>query len=198
MDDRITTAAANRGGWLRPWRRFRHDRSGSVLVEMVATIPILAVLVLGSIEMAQYLLIHQKLNRAASTMADLVSQPATISESEVDELFDAATHLLQPFDLENSGRVIVTSVSRSVEDTTPVVDWQREGAGTLTATSRIGNPAGPATMPGGFDVRDGENLIAAEIFFDYEPVFFSGLIEGTVIWHHAYRRSRLGALSTIN
>ena len=53
-------------------------------------------------------------------------------------------------------------------------------------------------MPGGFDVREGEDLIAAQIFFDYEPMFFSGLVECAVIWHHTYRRSRLGALSTIN
>ena len=71
-------------------------------------------------------------------------------------------------------------------------------AGSLSAASRIGSPNGPATMPDNFDVRDGENLIAAEIFFDYEPLFFSGFLEGSVLWHHAYRRSRLGALSTIN
>jgi len=179
-------------------RRFRDDRAGSVLVEMVTAIPVLALLVLGSIEMAQYLLVHQKLNRAASTMADLVSQPAAITESEVDELFDAATHLLQPFDLENKGRVIVTSVSRDEEDATPMVDWQREGGGTFSVNSRIGYPDGQADMPDDFDVRDGENLITAEIFFEYEPIFFSGLIDGAVIWHHAYRRSRLGTLSTIN
>ena len=177
---------------------FGGDRGGSVLVEMVTAIPILALLVLGSIEMAQYLLVHQKLNRAASTMADLVSQPATITEAEVDELFDAATHLLEPFDLENRGRVIVSSVSRDAGESTPMVDWQREGGGTYSATSHIGLPNGPATMPNGFVVRDGENLITAEIFFDYEPLFFSSLIEGGLIWHHAYRRSRLGALSTIN
>jgi hypothetical protein len=181
-----------------PLRRFREDRRGGVLVEMVLAMPVLTMLLLGSIEMAQYLLVHQKLNRAASTMADLVSQPATISEAEVDALFDAAQHLLKPFDLESKGRVIVTSVSRDEDDTTPMIDWQREGGGTFLASSHIGNPDGPAEMPDGFDVREGENLITAEIFFDYEPLFFSGLIEPTVIWHHAYRRSRLGTLSTIN
>ncbi len=181
-----------------PLSRFRGDRRGAVLVEMAAAIPVLIVLLLGSIEMAQYLLINQKLNRAASTMADLVSQPATITEAEVDALFDAAVHLMSPFDLENSGRVIVTSVSRDEGEDTPTVDWQREGAGTFSVTSHIGNPTGPATMPSGFEVREGENLITAEIFFDYEPLFFSGIVEPTVIWHHAYRRSRLGTLSTIN
>ena len=186
------------GGLLGRGLRLGKDRRGGVLVETAFAIPVLAVLLLGCIEMAQFLLVHQKMNRAASAMADLVSQPATITAAEVDQLFDAAQHLLQPFDLEARGRVIVTSVSRDPEDPTGMIDWQREGGGSLTAPSRIGIPAGPATMPDGFEVREGENLIAAEIFFDYEPMFFSSLFHESVVWHHAYRRSRLGALSTIN
>jgi len=198
MRPRILRAVRGRHGFAAGLRRFLGDRRGGVLVEMAAAAPVLAMLLLGSIEMAQYLLVHQKLNRAASTMADLVSQPATITAAEVDELFDAANHLLQPFDLETRGRVIVTSVSRGQDDAAPTVDWQREGGGNYSAQSRIGAPDGVAEMPQGFVVREGENLITAEIFFDYEPIFFTGLFDGGVLWHHAYRRSQLGALSTIN
>lgn len=192
------TATLRRRGALAFVHRLARDRRGGILVETAFAIPVLAVLLLGCIEMAQYLLVHQKLNRAASTMADLVSQPATISAAEVDQLFDAAQHLLEPFDLETHGHVIVTSVSRETGDPTATIDWQREGGGSLVASSRIGVPNGPAEMPDSFEVREGENLIAAEIFFDYEPMFFSGLFHESVVWHHAYRRSRLGALSTIN
>ncbi len=196
LKNRITTVRGR--GACAFVRRLARERRGGVLVETAFAMPVLAVLLLGCIEMAQYLLIHQKLNRAASTMADLVSQPATISATEVDQLFDAAQHLLQPFDLEANGYVIVTSVSRDQGDPTATIDWQREGGGSLMASSRIGVPNGPAEMPDGFEVREGENLIAAEIFYDYQPMFFSSLFHESVVWHHAYRRSRLGTLSTIN
>jgi TadE-like protein len=179
-------------------RQLAENRRGGVLVETAFALPVLAFLLLGCIEMAQYLLVHQKLDRAAATMADLVSQPATISAAEVDQLFDAADHVLEPFDLADHGRVIVTSISREPDDPTGMVDWQREGGGSLVAYSKIGVPGGPAEMPDGFEVREGENLIAAEIFFEYEPLFFTSLLHGGVVWHNAYRRSRLGALSTIN
>jgi uncharacterized membrane protein len=192
------TATSRRHGAMVTARRLARDRRGGILVETALAIPVLVVLLLGCIEMAQFLLVHQKLNRAASTMADLVSQPATISAAEVDQLFDAAQHLLEPFDLEAHGHVIVTSVSREEGDPTATIDWQREGGGSLAAASRIGVPSGPADMPDGFEVREGENLIAAEIFYDYEPMFFSSLFHESVVWHHAYRRSRLGTLSPIN
>ena len=53
-------------------------------------------------------------------------------------------------------------------------------------------------MPQGFLVREGENLITAEIFLDYEPILITGLFDGGVLWHRAYRRSCPAVLSTID
>lgn len=186
------------GRWLGMLARFRRDRRGGVLIEMLAALPVLSLLLLGSVDMARYLLVHQKLNRASSTMADLISQSSSITLAEVDQLFPAAERLLEPFDLQNDGLVIVSSISRAEGNDEPEIDWQREGGGSYAATSRIGDPGGPAEMPDSLLVREGENLIVAEVFFDYQPLFFSGIVEGGLIWQRSFRRTRLGALSTIN
>lgn len=181
----------------RLWRRFRKDRRGSFLVELAFTLPVLLVITIGSFDTGRYVLLHQKMNRAASTMADLVSRPSSISTSQIDLMFSAAEELLQPFDLTGSGHVIVSSVSKAAGDAA-VVDWQHTGGGSLSASSAVGTAGGAPTLPTGFTVRDGENLIVAEVFFDYEPYFLDFVLEPKVISHIAIRRPRRGDLSTLN
>ena len=136
--------------------------------------------------------------RAASTMADLVSRPTSISQSQIDSMFTAASELVMPFDLVAEGRVIVTSISRAAGDSTRI-DWQHEGAGSLSATSEIGDtPGNVATLPTGFTVREGENVIVAEVFFDFEPMFLDDILDPGVISHLAVRKPRRGDLSTLN
>ena len=181
----------------RLWRRFRRDRRGSFLVELAFTLPVLLVITIGSFDTGRYVLLHQKMNRAASTMADLVSRPSSISSGQINLMFSAAQELLTPFDLNGSGHVIVSSVSKAAGDAA-VVDWQHSGGGSLSASSAVGTEGGAPTLPTGFTVRDGENLIIAEVFFDFKPYFLDFVLESRVISHVAIRRPRRGDLSTLN
>ena len=178
-------------------QRFLGDRRGAILVELAVALPVIVAIIIGGFDTGRYVLLHQKMNRAAATMADLVSRPTSISEAEIDIMFSAASELLQPYDLTTRGRVIVSSVSKE-SGGTEVIDWQHAGGGSLTASSEIGIAGGAPTLPDGFTVRDDENLIVAEVCFDYEPVFVGFVIEPGVVWHFAIRRPRRGDLSTLN
>ena len=185
---------------LSPWRLvagFIRDCRGASLVELAFAAPILMLMLAGTYDMAQYVLLHQKLNRAASSMADLVSQSPGITASEVDELFFAAQRLLQPYDLQGNGHVIVSSISRT-GSADPLIDWQRQGGGTLSASSELGSTATVPALPTNLSVRDGENLIAAEVFFTHQPLLLDGFLPDGVIRHEAFRRARLGNISTLN
>ena len=178
--------------------RFLKDRRGSILIEMAFAVPILLILTLGCFDTARYILLHQKLDRAASTMADLVSRPTGISATQIDSMFSAASELVQPFTLSTDGHVIVTSMSRVAGDVARI-DWQHTGGGSLTATSSIGSTAGAvASLPTGFTVSEGENVIVAEVFFDFEPMFLDQILDPGVITHLAVRKPRRGDLSTLN
>lgn len=184
-------------GWRRP-SRFLKDCRGAILVEMAFAVPILLILTLGCFDTARYILLHQKLDRAASTMADLVSRPTSISQTQIDSMFSAASEIVTPFTLGTDGRVIVTSITRAAGDSTRI-DWQHGGGGDLTATSAIGSTVGAvATLPTGFTVREGENVIVAEVFFDFEPMFLDDILDPGVVSHLAVRKPRRGDLSTLN
>ena len=194
MTRRLTMALP---GWPR-LRRFLEDRRGAILVELAFAVPILLVLSMGCYDTARYILLHQKLDRAASSMADLVSRPTSISQTQIDSMFSAAVEQVVPFDLATDGRVIVTSVSRAVGDSARI-DWQHDGAGALTANSDVGdNPGDAASLPNGFTVREGENVIIAEVFYDFQPTFLTDILTTGVISHLAVRKPRRGNLSTLN
>lgn len=179
-------------------RRFLTERRGSILVEMAFAVPIVLVMILGCFDTGRYILLHQKMDRAASTMADLVSRPTSISQADIDSMFSAASELLNPYSLAADGVVYVTSVSRASGDSARI-DWQHSGGGALGATSSVGSSIGElANLPSGFTMREGENVIVTEVFFDHEPMFLAYLLGSGVISHSAVRKPRRSDLSTLN
>jgi len=177
--------------------RFLTDRGGNALMEFAFALPVLMVLLLGCLETTRYVLIQQKLDRTSASVADLVAQANTISESEVEAIIGLTGQLMQPYEFSNDGVVFVTSVTEDVDDG-PMVQWQVDGAGVLSAASAIGVVDDPAVMPSGFAMRDAETVIVTEVFYTYRPWIFDRFIPEQTIYRLSVRRPRLGGLSTLS
>ncbi len=186
-------------------RGFSSDASGTTIIEFAYIIPVVLIMLLGGFDVARYILLNQKLDRAAATMSDLVSRPANITEAEINQLMIAAVEVVQPFNLATDGGVIVSSVYKRPGEAASVT-WQIKGAGPLRPNSIIGGVGNPPTMPNGFVIRDNENIITAEVYYDFEPLFFQALKniasagflpDGTLV-QTAYRQPRLGDLSALS
>jgi hypothetical protein len=177
-------------------RALARDRRGALVVEVALAIPVLAGLLLSGVEVTRYVLLNQKLERASATMADLVSQAEKISEADLANLFIATRYTVEPFDLAGDGRVIVSSIAKS-SGTAPRVVWQR-AFGSGSGTSSFGVQGGDAVLPDGFAVRDGENVIVGEAFFDFVPVFAGDALGNTTLHSYAVLRPRFGSLTSLN
>ena len=175
-----------------------HDRSGASLIELGFAMPILMMLLLGGVEIARYVLLHQKLDRVSSSIADLVSQSETVSVAQLQDIFDAARFVAKPFDLPASGTVIVSSISNPIGTPGTKVNWQESGAGNIPATSKVGAPGAAATLPTGFTVADGQTIIMAEVFFDYVPWIVGNFTSASQIYHRALFRPRYGGLTSLS
>lgn len=175
-----------------------NDRSGASLIELGFALPVLVTLLLGGIEISRYVLLHQKLDRVSSSIADLVSQSETVSVAELQNIFDAAQFVAKPFDLPASGTVIVSSISNPIGSAGTKVNWQKSGAGNIPATSQVGAPGAAATLPAGFTVADGQTIIIAEVFFDYVPWIVGNFTSPSQIYHRALFRPRYGGLTTLS
>ncbi len=176
-------------------RAVSNDRA-NVAVEFALALPVLLLLLLASAELGRFVLLHQKVDRVAVTLSDLVARAETISESELNDIFTAATQVAEPFDLGGRGRVLITSVTNADGDGATIA-WQRSGGGSLTSSSEIGVEGGSASLPDDFDVREGETAIISEVFFDFEPFLSSLIVAPQVLYKRAHHRPRLGTLDTI-
>ncbi|MEW5703207.1 MAG: TadE/TadG family type IV pilus assembly protein [Pseudomonadota bacterium] len=175
--------------------RFRRDHRGSLLVETAFVMPLLVVMILAGVELTRYMLLQQKLDAVAVTVADLVAQRKEISAATVDRIFQATNHVITPFTFGANGAVVVTSVSANGGG--PVVDWQRIGGGTFSVASAIGTPGSAATLPAGFLVRNGENAIVAEVFYNYSPLLRTDFLTNLQMYHRSFFRPRFGSLSML-
>ena len=171
--------------------------AGNVAVEFALTLPVLMLLMLGSAEMARFVILHQKVDRVAVTMSDLVARAETIKESELDDIFEAADIVAQPFDLHNLGIVIVSAITNE-DGSGARIAWQRSGDGAASHTSQIGTQGGAATLSADFEVREGETAIIAEVFYDFEPFLSELIVRPQTLYRRAHHRPRLGTLEEID
>ena len=65
-----------------------------------------------------------------------------------------------------------------------MISWQRSSGGGDN-DSRFGVEGGEATLPAGLTVRDGDNIIACEAFYHYQPMLFEGVLEETTLYRFA-------------
>jgi Flp pilus assembly protein TadG len=177
-------------------RRFVRDERGAALIELGFAVPILVAILLGCFETTRYVLLHQKMSRAAASTADLVAQLDGITVAQMNDLFDAADQLMEPFDFAADGRIIVSSVYRPGVPAATVV-WQRLNTAGIAATSAIGATGATASLPPGLVVDAGENVIVAEVVYDYEPFFFDAIFDPVRLTHDAFNRPRVANLTQI-
>jgi Flp pilus assembly protein TadG len=182
---------------LRAWRsRLLSCRAGNVAVEFALGAPVLIMLMLASAELARFVILHQKMDRVATTISDLVSRAETISESELQDIFSAAGEVAFPYDLADLGLVIVSSVTNP-DGNGPIVAWQRSGGGSYSGTSQVGTEGNDATLTGDFEVRQGETAIISEVYFSFSPFISELVVAPQVIYRSAHHRPRLGTLEEI-
>jgi hypothetical protein len=177
----------------RLWR----DTRGFTAAEFGLILPILLLFSVGTIELSRLILLTQKLQSGAFTLADLTARykDEDMDADRLADIFLAIDQVIRPFEFATAGHAIVTSIGVD-EDDDPVVNWQCGGAGEFDVDSEIGSDGEEAALPGELAIGPGETIIAAEVFFDYEPLF-GVVLSPRVIRRVAYFKPRLGDLNTL-
>lgn len=170
-------------------RGFPSAEAGAIAAEFGLVISVLIVILMGCYESGRYILLHQKLDRASTSVADLIAQASGMSMSILNDTYAAGVEQTLPFDLAGEGRIIVSSVYNQAG--TAKVQWQCAGGGAFTSgTSTIGAEGATATMPASFAVGLGENVVVAEVLYDYHPFLFNGIFKPSVFRHTTVTRPR--------
>lgn len=174
---------------LRFCRRLLGDNRGVALIEAVAMFPLLVVVVLGTLDLTRLVIIHQRMDRAAATMADLASRDSTVNEELINQIFEAVRQVADPYELQDDGIAIISGVTGQANGTSRVV-WQRTGAGTHAAGSVIGDEGDTANLPPNFTLSRDEGTVAAEIFYEFHPLWVPEMFLPRELYFRAFFRPR--------
>jgi len=161
---------------------------GFALTEFAFALPIFLFLLLGGLEITNFVMTHSRINQIAITAADNAGRVRTgIDESNIYEVFSGVELVGQTLDFADNGRVVLSSLEdngRSGADAGQMINWQRcfgnlavaplygrQGLGRTNDALEDG--MGPAARP----IRSAENtaVMFVEVTYQYTPVFFSAL-----------------------
>lgn len=176
--------------------RFARAQTGMAMVEFGLLLPMMMTLFYGCIEVTRYILIVQKTEKLAHTIADVTAQSKTVTIASENQLFDATKDIMEPFSTGANSRILVSSLYRAAGVANATVNWRVSGGGTMTVTSSIGNVGATPVMPGGFTFNERENVIGAEVYYQFSPLISTRFFGTTTIYRSAFYKPRLGALTT--
>lgn len=109
---------------MRHARKGVHDDRGVAAIEFVLVMPILLILMLGSIEIFLMSMASRKMTRVASTVGDLVTQAkGTLTREIITDYYKVARYILGNFPEENLAISIYT-FTRDPDTGNPKLSWK--------------------------------------------------------------------------
>jgi Flp pilus assembly protein TadG len=142
-------------------RRFAAAKRGIAAVEFALILPFMALMYLGGFEVMEEISCNRQVALTASTVASIVSQYSTISQSEtMPGILAASTSVLSPFSSSNA----VVTVSLITIDSTgkATITWSQamNGSGRTVGST--------VTLPASLDTPN-SYLILGETSYAYTP-----------------------------
>jgi Flp pilus assembly protein TadG len=169
--------------------RLRRQSKGAVLVEMALMAPVFMTMLMGSLEIGNYVVTYQKVARIAGTYADMLAEGGDqLTEAQVRDMLSSANTIAHPINLATSGRVIITALNGTTTGNRAL--WRR-CTGTLAVTTAYPG-TGALTLPGAVVLPVGSTAIIAEATLRFTPWFTGWFLPQQNIGVTAMFRSRAG------
>jgi hypothetical protein len=176
-------------------RKLRRDVGGVAAIEFALLLPMLLTLLIGCLEVTFKIWSTQKAEKLAVTLSDVIAQSTAVTSGDLAKLTGAVDKIMDPFPFgADKGKVIITSVYWEQGEDAAKVNWQCPYGG-YTGTSKFGAEGEDATLPDGFTLNEKDNIIVAEVFYEYEPIAPGLLFDKAAIYRRALFKPRLGLLT---
>lgn len=197
-----------------PVHRLLANTRANLSVELAIIAPMMLLLALATVDTVNYILTASKVMRVSAQTADAVAREDAVADgiedddddgrghTNIDSFFLAANEVGRPLNLEDAGRVIISSVA-NIDGTGPRIVWQRTGDYSLSVDSNLGFEGQLAALPPGMLLARDENAIVTEVFYQFDPLIFSanllsgGRAETVVLERTNIFRPRLSPLTVL-
>jgi Flp pilus assembly protein TadG len=138
--------------------RFGRDRRGVSAIEFALVAPVMVALYLGCVELSDGIAVDRKVSLTAAALANLASESTAISSSDMTNIFNAASAIIQPYSAGNM-KMTLSCIN---------IDANKNVTTKWTATSN-GGVSGTTTLPADLTVASTQ-LILAKVSYAYKPI----------------------------
>ena len=148
-------------------RRAGADRRGVAAIEFAFIAPLLLTMYFVTMEIAPAIDANKKVGRAASMIADLVTQQQSITKTEVDAIMSIGEATLNPYN-RTQLKAVITAIKITDEETPKVmVAWSRKMVNGAFSQDAIKDSI--TTVPETLRIK-GSFLVRVETSLDYRPI----------------------------
>ncbi|MGE0754536.1 MAG: TadE/TadG family type IV pilus assembly protein [Alphaproteobacteria bacterium] len=176
-------------------KEFKRSTSGVALMEFALILPVMSLLILATAEIASFAVQRQKLQSATFAMADYTTRSESVTIAMLNSFSSQVGQLMEPFDFNgsvvfssvaslddssnnNADADVASTLNASLDATGPVLRGNRKEIGCYKGCvvwqhgsgSRIGHPGESATLPQNYNLAREQDVIVAEILYEYEPM----------------------------
>lgn len=160
--------------------RLARDQRGISLVEFALMLPLFVGSIFAMLELSQYIVATQRMQRISANMGDLVAQSGTASlgasETQINDILSAMQYAAKPFKLKERGRVIVTAVQGQKDpgNNNQIRNrklWHRCDGQLTSKPNKIPGAVNTwITLPTGRTLLEGEILIYSQLDYEFESL----------------------------
>jgi Flp pilus assembly protein TadG len=144
-------------------RRLRRDERGVAAIEFAILLPFLILLCFGGYAVAEAVSIGRKVTITARAVADLTSQYASMSDSDMSNVLGASAQIIAPYSFAPL-TIRLSEVSTDPTGQKATVTWS-------TGANKY-SKGDPITLPPAMNVPN-QNYIYSEVGYSFQPSYFS-------------------------
>lgn len=171
------------------FRRLRRDEGAVSTIEFALILPLFITMGMTGVEMAYMATVNMQVSQTAISLADNASRlgqtdnssvTPTVTEADIDSIISGALRQGESFDLEENGRIVLSSLE--YDDTTgkQYIHWQRCN-GDLDRDSSYGDDGqnnglgstriyGVGTDDNQISAAEGSAVMVAEVYYQYDGI----------------------------
>ena len=166
------------------------DNQGVAMIEFAFVAPLMAMLIVSGIELANYVQAHSRVSEIANTVADNAARVQSgVDESDITQVFAGANIIGSSIDFEDNGRVVLSSLQqngRTGPSSGQMIEWQRCWGNLTTVAPAYGtqgkgktdsslpNGMGPASNQ--IASANGIPIMFVEVSYRYTPLFLHSVV----------------------
>ncbi|HEX4160269.1 MAG TPA: TadE/TadG family type IV pilus assembly protein [Rhizomicrobium sp.] len=139
--------------------------SGLAGIEFGFIAPVLALMLLGTIDICNVMACREKVISLASSVSDLIAMTTSVSSTDISNAYNSGNAIMYPF-ADTSTGIVISSITYSATTHLDTVAWSRAQNGTpLVTGSTVVVPTGVIAA------TDGASAILVSVNYNYTPPF---------------------------